>query len=69
MRRALRGTAIHAAIQPEVRYSPVAIHRFVVHVGHRLDRKPRNASLSFSGDGIAYLTVPGSSRSIDAASR
>jgi lipoprotein-anchoring transpeptidase ErfK/SrfK len=47
--RSIRGGKVHAAISPHVGYSRTAVDRYLAQVAKHVVRKPRNASLDFSG--------------------
>ena len=55
--RAVRGEAIHADLPAQVHYNHGAVTRFVTGIERHVNRRPQNASVNFSGDGIGR--VPG----------
>src|SRR5512133_732432 len=50
--RDLTGGSVDQTIQPQVSYSRSAVHRFVEHVAKKVDRAPKDASVSPTGDSL-----------------
>jgi len=55
--RNLTGGEVAAAMQPELSYSQAAVRRFVAAIARKVDRPPREASVSFSTTSLGE--VPG----------
>lgn len=53
--RYVTGGEVDEGISARIGYSHAAIHRFVRHVADRLDREPRNASVSPSADALEVV--------------
>jgi len=55
--REVRGEAVNADVPPRVSYSPKAATAFLIRVRDGINRKPKDASLDFTGSGLDR--VPG----------
>lgn len=53
--RGLTGGGIHASFDPPLRYSEVAVARFVASVSRTVDRPARDAAVSYSGSSIGVI--------------
>jgi lipoprotein-anchoring transpeptidase ErfK/SrfK len=54
--RGLTGGSIHASFDPQIRFSHAAVHRFVGRISRELNRRARDASISFSGQSVGVVT-------------
>lgn len=54
--REVTGGTVDADVEPQVRYSRVAVDHFMAEIADRFDRSPRDASIDFSPASLAPVT-------------